>query len=295
MSAFSEDLHEELFGLAPQKACCRRSMLAGLLINAECGLDGSVYIRLEGKAADLAAELLSSLYGREAAPELSNVYGRMTAEMVVTSEKLSALLSNLNAVPESGPDPAFFKCKDCQGAFFAGIMLSAGTVSNPERESRIEIRINDPARAETVSGCLSARGLYAAISERRGTSSLLFRSSDSAETFLALCGATSSAMSMMQYKMVRELRGDINRRSNCEVNNLVRTAGAARSQLEAVGRLRASGRYSSLSGELRTTAELREAYPDASLTELAALHDPPISRSGLNHRLEKLILLSQTE
>ncbi len=295
MSGFSDNLHSELLRLAPQKVCCRRSMLAGLLLNADCGVDGSVYIRLDGKDADLASGLISSLYGRETAPELSNCYGRITAEMVVSSDKLSALLSELNPDPDRSGDPGFIKCRDCAGAFFAGIMLSSGAVSNPERESRIEIRVNDPARAETVAVCLSRRGLTPAVSERRGISSLLFRSADSAETLLAMCGATSSAMSMMQYKMVRELRGDINRRSNCEVNNLVRTAGAARAQLDAVARLRASGRYSGLSDELRMTAELREAYPEASLTELAALHDPPISRSGLNHRLEKLIMLSQTE
>ncbi len=294
MSGFSEELHAELLGLSPQKTCCRRSMLAGLLINADCGVDGSVYMRLSGQTADLAARLLADVYGRETAAELSNCYCRVTAEAVITSDRLSSLLSGLSDPATVPEPPAFLRCRDCAGFFFAGIMLSSGTVGNPERGSRAEIRVNDPARASKLIACFSSHGVYPVLSGRRGITSLLFRSSDSVETLLALCGATSSAMSMMQYKMVRELRGDINRRSNCEVSNLVRTAGAARAQLDAVARLRADGRLSGLSDELRYTAGLRESFPEASLAELAAMHDPPITKSGLNHRLEKIIALAGT-
>ena len=290
MSTFSDNVRRELLSSVPQKGCCRKSMLAGLFINAECGIDGSVYARFSmTESADLAVRLLKEVFGKEVTPEYSNIYGKTGAEIVTSSDRISEMLSELSDPGKVSEPLSFLRCAGCRKAFAAGILLASSALSNPEKESRAEIRINDPIRASAVIAFYGASGLYPILSARNGNSSLIFKNSDAVEILLGQAGAVNSSMDMMQHKMVRELRGDINRRSNCEINNIVRTAGASRAQAEAIDELKRSGEFGSMSDELRETAELRLAYPEASLAELASLHNPPITKSGLNHRLEKII------
>lgn len=97
-----------------------------------------------------------------------------------------------------------------------------------------------------------------------------------------------SAMALIQADLLREFRGNINRASNCEVRNIGRSVNAASAQLEAIARLKEEGLFVGLPEELRETAELREKEPECSIAELAARHSPPISKSGVNHRLRKI-------
>jgi DNA-binding protein WhiA len=102
-------------------------------------------------------------------------------------------------------------------------------------------------------------------------------------------------MELMQGKLMRELRGQVNRNSNCEIRNICRAAVAAKAQVEAIKEIRASGRFAALPDELKETATLREDFPEIPLSELAAKHNPPITKSGLNHRLKKLLALAGVE
>lgn len=289
MKSFTERVRDELAENLHSPQCCRRSMLCGILINADCSPEGGIYVKLSGRtASELVLKLLREIYGREADAEFSNSYGRVSAEIGFTSEKLAGMLREFS----SGSDLTLFKCRDCQAAFCAGILLSAANFSNPERESRIEIRINDPARAETISNFFADLGHSPSISGRDGISSLIFKRSEDVEDILAIAGAVSSVMELMQGKLMRELRGQVNRNSNCEIRNIGRAAVAAKAQVEAIKAIRASGRFASLPDELKETATLREDFPEIPLSELAAKHSPAITKSGLNHRLNKLLALA---
>ena len=90
MKSFTERVREELAENLPSPQCCRRSMLCGILINADCSPDGGIYAKLSGReAAELVLKLLREIYGREASAEYSNSYGRVSAEIVFSSEKLA--------------------------------------------------------------------------------------------------------------------------------------------------------------------------------------------------------------
>ena len=95
-------------------------------------------------------------------------------------------------------------------------------------------------------------------------------------------------MKLIQSDLMREFRSNVNRASNCEIRNIGRSVSAAAEQLEAITFLRENGYFSGLPAELRETAELREREQECSISELAAKHSPPISKSGVNHRLHKL-------
>ena len=96
-------------------------------------------------------------------------------------------------------------------------------------------------------------------------------------------------MELMNVRFERQLRGEENRATNCLTKNISKTVTAAMRQVDAIRALRRSGRLSGLPAGVQETAALREENPEVSLEELCALHNPPITKSGLNHRLKRLL------
>ena len=131
MKSFTERVRYEIAENLPSPQCCRRSMLCGMLINADCSPTGGVYAKLSGNASiELLPKILRETYGREAIVNLQKNYGRVAAEVAFTSEKLADKLRELSGESES----TLFKCKDCSSAFLAGILLSSANFSNPDKE-----------------------------------------------------------------------------------------------------------------------------------------------------------------
>lgn len=290
MTGFTDRIRKEIADHLPSSVCCKRSMLAGLLINSELGIDGGVYIRLNGKeSSDTASKLIFDVYGIETKPEYYKNYGRLTAEGIVQSQKLNKLLSDLSDTASISALPSFFRCDNCSHAFASGMCLGSASFSDPEKEARCEITISDPAVASKVNAFFQAQGLFPSLSVRKGTSAILFKKNEESETLLAMCEAPISAMELMQSGLMRDFKRDFNRRTNCEMKNIAASSKAAASQLNAIAVIRKCGGFSLLDSELQRTAELREEFPEATLSELCQKHNPPISKSGLNHRLEKLV------
>lgn len=160
MNQFTQSVRAELLDGLPTSPCCRRALLFGLLVNAECGIGGDVYIRSSGEdTTALIVRLLREQYSREVEPAASNCYGRYTAEALVSSEKLARQLSDLSDAEKTEADLPFLRCEMCTQAFCAGLLLSSAAISDPEREPRAEIRVNDPVRAERVACFFRAHGM----------------------------------------------------------------------------------------------------------------------------------------
>ncbi len=291
MNEFSKEVRSELLSSLPAAQCCRRALLWGLFFNAECGVGGAIYARLRGEEETrLAARLLREIYGRETEPQYENCYGKKIAEFSLSSEKLASALSALSG--EDGAD-GLFACRACGAAYVKGVLLAASRISDPEREARLEIRVKDPSAVRRVSERVESLGVCPTVSNRGGACTLMLKRTDAIFDLLALAGAKVCAMKFMQSKLVREFRGEINRKSNCEIRNIERTADAARERTAAIRALKESGRFDALPEGLRTTAELCLGSPELSLSELAALHEPPLTKSGLNHRLAKIVSMAR--
>ena len=114
------------------------------------------------------------------------------------------------------------------------------------------------------------------------------------DDILALAGASRMSMDMMNVRIEREIRNQENRATNCETGNIAKAVKASQKCRQAIERIMGAGRFEALSAELRETATLRMENPAANLTELAELHNPPITKSGLNHRLQKIIAFADS-
>ena len=127
---------------------------------------------------------------------------------------------------------------------------------------------------------------------RGGNSILYFKQSNLIEDFLTAIGAPVCAMGVMEAKVEKDLRNGVNRRVNCETANLTKVVDASMEQVAAIRKLQKRGQLKDLPPKLRETAKLRLENPEATLQELAAMQDPPVSKSAMNHRMRKLVALA---
>jgi len=188
-----------------------------------------------------------------------------------------------------GNPPATMSCSACAAAFLSGVFISYGTISNPDKDYRLELLLPCENSAKLVTEIMGKAG-FSPKQTRRGKSHVLYiGDSTMVEDFLVTLGAPQASMKVMEAKIMREIRNAQNRHANCDAANIYKSTEAAQRQIQAITRLAEVGKLDELPAELRATAELRLLHPDASLAELASLHTPPITKSGLNHRLKKIV------
>ena len=138
-------------------------------------------------------------------------------------------------------------------------------------------------------------GISAKRTVRRGVGAIYIKESSIIEDFMTFIGAPHVTLSIMNVKILRDIRNNENRATNCVTRNISRTVGAASKHIEAIGFLKDAGKLDMLPPELAQTAHLRVEYDSASLSELAMLHEPPITKSGLNGRLSRILALADEQ
>ena len=122
---------------------------------------------------------------------------------------------------------------------------------------------------------------------------MYLKQSDQISDCLTHLGAPVAAMGIMEAKLEKELNNKVNRRCNCDDANTSKVVEASQEQLAAIRILTERGQLERLPQKLLAAAIARQENPEASLSELAALMEPPISKPAMNHRLKKLVELSK--
>ncbi len=185
-----------------------------------------------------------------------------------------------------------FQCKHCAEQYISGIFCSCGTMSNPENS--FQLFLYPPENVwELVHSVLEEKS-PPSVSTIKGKKCLYYKGYESVGGFLAFCKATPYAIKVFERSVVTEERARIQRECNAEFANMKRATEAAEEQLKAIRLLRKYNMIDTLKRELKEVAELREANPEAGLRELVSLSNFPISKSGLNFRLKKLIAIAKS-
>lgn len=180
------------------------------------------------------------------------------------------------------------RCPNCRGSFVGGVFVGFGTVTDPEKSFHLDIKA-DKLLADKVAAILREEDIEPKSCALKGDRQrLYYKVSSSIGDFLTFIGASRFALEVMQHEVINSVRFEENRKYNAEMANLDRAATAAASQLLSISELKEHGALEGLPEELKETARLREENPELSLTELAKMFSPPISKSGLNHRLKRL-------
>lgn len=179
-------------------------------------------------------------------------------------------------------------------AYLRGAFLAGGSVTDPAKRYHLEMTTSHYKVSRETCALLIECGFSPKELSRGGNNILYFKQSDYIEDFLTAIGAQVSAMGVMEAKVEKDLRNGVNRRVNCETANLSKAVDASFEQLAAIRRLEEAGVLETLPQKLQETARLRRENPEATLSELAEMPDPPVSKSAINHRMRKLMELSKT-
>lgn len=242
--------------------------------------DGCFFNTENKKAARCIADAFESV-GKENAVSESSFRGRMLYTVSLADK------SYAHPVPDCSDDEAF-------GVYLRGVFLVCGLVANPEKGYQLELFLHNEEKCRQLLSMIEEHGMSAKLSSRRGSSFLYIKESEKISDMLTFMGAMMQAMEIMNVKIYKEVRNNVNRSVNCEAANLDKTIAAAQKQAEDIRYIFEHKGESYLPDELLQVAKIRLTALELSLSDIGKMLEPPISRSGVNHRLKKISLIADT-
>lgn len=295
--SFSADVKTELCRPEVGKNCCALAETMGVLLYANTF--AADCIRVVTESRDFGVRL-PRLFRKalgvtfDVIPEEETV-GKLTY-MITNRAKIAQIFERCGFSAATSVSLhvnfALLERECCRKAFLRGAFLAGGSVTAPEKRYHLELSTTHLKVSREAETLMREMGLTPKEMERKGSSVLYFKQSESIEDFLTAAGAPVGAMAVMQAKIEKDWRNDANRKTNCDAANVDKTVAAAQEQLAALRRLEEMGLLAQLPEKLRETARLRRENPEATLSELAELHEPPLSKSAINHRMRKLMALA---
>lgn len=305
VTSFTGEVKRELCAVVPAEAHCRGAQLAGLVFGAgtaEIGSGGRLAVRVSLALPACARHLLGLLHPFGVTPRLRTVetapLGRRFEITLGDGARELQVLNEIGVLTDGyhvrlSVPRRVVRRRCCLIAFLRGAFLGCGSVSAPGGQVHAELTLEDAGLAHEFAELLGRVGLRFRVAERGRNVACYSKRGETAADLLALLGAHAARLRWEEHLVLGEVRGTANRQANCDEANARRAAAAARRQVEAAQKVMASSEWDRLSAVLREAATLRLRHPYLSLTELAEHARPPLTKSALNHRLRRLVSLSE--
>ena len=201
-------------------------------------------------------------------------------------------LSEGESLEKSIADSRLLLRNCCRRAFIRGCFLASGSISAPQKGYHFEIVTVSEARAQQLLQLIHSCGIEAKTVVRKKYHVVYAKEGEQIADLLSLMEAPKARMDFENIRILKDVRNSVNRKVNCEAANLNKTANASLEQVRDIEYISEYYGLESLPENLKQAARLRLEKPDASLTELGKLMDPPVSKSGVNHRFKKLKALA---
>ncbi|MDC7280381.1 MULTISPECIES: DNA-binding protein WhiA [Pseudobutyrivibrio] len=277
--SFSKSVKEELILVVPKSRHCVVAELAGVLM-------------LQG--LDSFREKSEDHLNRKVFTLLNNACN-IGKDAIVISDDVFFDTQKMLKLSKDGQlvDEIIIQQPCCKRAFIRGAFLAAGSISDPNKGYHYEIVCNIPQQAKLLQKAMKAFDVEAKIVERTGKHVLYIKDGAQIVEILRVMEAAHSVMDLENIRVVKEVRGTINRKVNCETANIGKTVSAAVRQIEEINLINEKIGLENLPEQLQEIANLRLAYPDTPLADLGQLLEPPIGKSGVNHRFKKLAAIAK--
>lgn len=173
-------------------------------------------------------------------------------------------------------------------AYIRGAFIGGGSISNPEKTYHLEFVTHSEEYANDLRDLINTFSLNSKVIQRKNSFIVYIKEGEQIVDLLNIIGAHTSLLEVENIRIMKEMRNNVNRLVNCETANLSKTVNAAVRQVESIKLIQEKIGLKRLPENLREVAELRLNYPDESLKELGEMLDPPVGKSGINHRLRKI-------
>ena len=305
--SFTTQVKQELNRVSRKRGCCRIAELAALFRAA-----GSFHIKSDGQyglhvsfglsaTARTALSLVRSFSlpveirvreERRLGPHRRyEIHLEGGARLVQFLNEIG-VLSDQMSLQEKIPD-RIIKSSCCQASFLRGAFIASGSVSGPGTSAHLEIYSDSEAFLDTIEEVAVMLELpLSRTGRKRKHPAVYSKKLGTIRDFLVTVGAHEASLDLEERAIMNSVRSDANRLANCDQANAARCARAAARQVEAIRQLRQSGALDRLSDNLISVAELRLEHPSSTIMELGRLADPPLGKSAVNHRLRRLVALS---
>ena len=297
--SFSASAKAEVCRILPQKHCCALAECFGILLYCNSfGADGIKIItesrefayilpKLFKKAFDLSFDSYPSL----AAP------GKLVFQ-IWEEEKIEEIMESFGFHPEETlslhVNYPIVEEDCCKAAFLRGAFLAGGSVTDPGKGYHMELSTTHQSVARETDILMRETMAFPPKTAKRGGGQVLYlKQSEQISDFLTYLNAPVAAMGIMEARLEKELNNKVNRRCNCDDANTSKVVEAAQEQLAAIRILKEAELLEKLPEKIRQAAIAREQNPSASLSELAAMMEPAITKPAMNNRMKKLVQLAK--
>ena len=313
--SFSLDVKNELAHVMPEKKCCMLAEIAGFIrssatISPVGGGKMKLMLITENPAIARHYKMLIKAYydvdanievGEAAGPKKGKIYvltmddrQDQLAEPILRETGMLLIRGGMNYFSDGIYD-SLIKTKCCRKSYLRGLFLGSGTISDPQKAYQIEYICSSSVLANDVRKLINTFvELKPKVAERGKSHIVYIQEARQVGDMLNIMGANGQYFKLEDVRMIKEARNQANRISNCDNANMDKTLNAAEKQIAAIEKLVEVRGMQGIPEKLRDVAELRLEHPHATLQELADMMDPPLKKSGLNHRLQKLLEMAKT-
>jgi len=300
--SFTAEVKDELARVVPACAACEKATLAALVrIEGTLFVSGPGHYRMEvatdtPSVARLVIRLLHTLYRLKTELTVRRSVLHKTPNYLIevpAQPHLADALRDIGVLSaegglELGIKPELVAKPCCAAAYVRGAFLGSGFISNPKSDFHFEIIVETEELANGLVELMADKGINARIMQRRSSYMVYLKSGNAILEFLAYAGAHHAAVVMEEERVVKSVRNDVNRLINAEVANQMKASNAAVDQIVTIRTVVERYGMVNIPPALQDFIRLRLQHPDASIKELGALCDPPLSKSAINHRVRRL-------
>ncbi|MBO5093332.1 MAG: DNA-binding protein WhiA [Lachnospiraceae bacterium] len=296
--SFSSGVKEELSGHISSSRHCQIAEMAALFCYSGRivpGQDGRTGLSIQMENEQVIRKCFTLL--KKSFKIGTDVHGKGSYSLEIRREEdVKKLLQVLKLLDSSGKiaartdivNPLLIKNACCRRAYLRGAYLAAGSMSDPEKSYHLEFVCGTSEQARQLQEVIRDFGIEARTIIRKKHYVVYMKEGSGIVDLLNVVGAHISLMNLENLRIVKEMRNSINRRVNCEAANITKTVTASSKQIEDIVLIQKTLGLESLQESLREAAEIRLEYPEATLKELGQYLNPPVGKSGVNHRLRKL-------
>lgn len=290
--SFSSNIKEKLTAVGAACEFCMGAELAGVLKFAGRITDKGILIAIENKAV---AEYIRTAAAEWLGMVIEYSYRESSKTYVFSVEDVPVIENIIGSLMLKEPDGINalrpFSC--CKAAYVRGAFLGGGSISDPAKSYHLEFDARTEEDARDLTGVLAELEIPAKVTYRKGHYIVYIKEYAVIADVLGAIGAGSAAMEIYNISIEKEIRNNVNRQVNCESANMDKVAEAYCRHLAAIEKIKATIGLDKLPDTLREIAQVRLAYPDESLKELGTRLEKPIGKSGVNHRLSRILELAE--
>ena len=282
--SFSSDVKKELLGQVPRSRHCQLAELAGI-INMDGAIDKDTGCLVLESENELVIHKYEVLMKKAFSVDAGSPLTQGDTKRIMSALKLEK--------PGYAADGLILMQTCCKRAYLRGVFMAAGSISNPQKSYHFEIVCKSSSQAEQIQEILKGFDTDAKIVGRKSHYVVYLKEGSNIVDCLNVMEAYVSLMNLENVRILKEMRNSLNRKVNCETANIKKTVNAAVKQIEDIELIRDKTGLEKLPDVLKETARLRLEYPEATLKELGGYFDPPVGKSGVNHRLKKLSAIAE--